>query len=79
MAIDLFVFETLPYLEKGSSASSPPVLCSICQVHILPACQQRHHGTVVKDAEIKVAYTALKMKHCILRVLYFMYLCVLVV
>lgn len=72
MAIYLLVFEPLPYLEKGSLASSPPSLGSVCQVHILPSCQQRHYGTVVKDAEI--ADTALKIEHCTLRVLYFMYL-----
>lgn len=79
MEICLFVFEPLPCLGKGSLAGSPPILCSVCQVHFLPACQQRHCRAVVKDAEIKVAYTALKTKHWTFWVLYFMYVYILVV
>lgn len=40
-----FAFEPLHCFEQDSLASSPPILWSICQVHILPACQQRR-GTV---------------------------------
>lgn len=69
----IFVFEPLFYLEKGALASSPPSLCSICQVLILLACQQRRYGTVVKNAEI--AYTALKIEHCTLWILY-LYICI---